>query len=154
MINRTGTEELSLPLPCVSILKVLFFYYKVTFCIHSWYKNQLPAAQMVVWINFFDRLDVVVRRGVFPAPKMHLIANTFWIVLWNMVSFLIMLSFVFPLLQCSDGLQGNGQCRCFEAFTGIACHICSNPNKHGENCDEGLWLWMFCVKATLKPQAG
>uniref|UniRef100_A0ABM5FKB7 Stabilin-1 n=1 Tax=Pogona vitticeps TaxID=103695 RepID=A0ABM5FKB7_9SAUR len=38
--------------------------------------------------------------------------------------------------NCSDGIRGNGQCRCFEDFKGIACHICSNPNKHGENCDE------------------
>ncbi|NXU52032.1 STAB1 protein, partial [Turnix velox] len=38
--------------------------------------------------------------------------------------------------NCSDGIQGNGNCQCFEGFKGIACHICSNPNKHGENCDE------------------
>ncbi|XP_054832208.1 stabilin-1 isoform X3 [Eublepharis macularius] len=38
--------------------------------------------------------------------------------------------------SCIDGIRGNGQCRCFEGFKGIACHICSNPNKHGENCDE------------------
>uniref|UniRef100_A0A8C4UB24 Stabilin 1 n=1 Tax=Falco tinnunculus TaxID=100819 RepID=A0A8C4UB24_FALTI len=38
--------------------------------------------------------------------------------------------------NCSDGIQGNGNCNCFEGFKGIACHICSNPNKHGENCDE------------------
>ncbi|XP_010140444.1 PREDICTED: stabilin-1, partial [Buceros rhinoceros silvestris] len=38
--------------------------------------------------------------------------------------------------NCSDGLQGNGSCQCSEGFKGIACHICSNPNKHGENCDE------------------
>ncbi|NXS59062.1 STAB1 protein, partial [Brachypteracias leptosomus] len=38
--------------------------------------------------------------------------------------------------NCSDGIQGNGNCHCFEGFKGIACHICSNPNKHGENCDE------------------
>uniref|UniRef100_A0A452HVZ6 Uncharacterized protein n=1 Tax=Gopherus agassizii TaxID=38772 RepID=A0A452HVZ6_9SAUR len=38
--------------------------------------------------------------------------------------------------NCSDGMQGNGNCLCFEGFKGIACHICSNPNKHGENCDE------------------
>uniref|UniRef100_A0A670IMJ0 Stabilin 1 n=1 Tax=Podarcis muralis TaxID=64176 RepID=A0A670IMJ0_PODMU len=37
---------------------------------------------------------------------------------------------------CSDGIRGNGQCHCHENFRGIACHICSNPNKHGENCDE------------------
>uniref|UniRef100_A0A8C3Q0S8 Stabilin 1 n=1 Tax=Chrysolophus pictus TaxID=9089 RepID=A0A8C3Q0S8_CHRPC len=38
--------------------------------------------------------------------------------------------------NCSDGIDGNGNCQCFEGFKGIACHICSNPNKHGENCDE------------------
>uniref|UniRef100_A0A8C3K8R3 Stabilin 1 n=1 Tax=Calidris pygmaea TaxID=425635 RepID=A0A8C3K8R3_9CHAR len=38
--------------------------------------------------------------------------------------------------NCSDGIQGNGNCHCFEGFKGVACHICSNPNKHGENCDE------------------
>ncbi|KAM6256750.1 stabilin-1 [Porphyrio hochstetteri] len=38
--------------------------------------------------------------------------------------------------NCSDGIQGNGNCHCFEGFKGIACHICSNPNKHGENCDQ------------------
>ncbi|XP_053233528.1 stabilin-1 isoform X1 [Podarcis raffonei] len=37
---------------------------------------------------------------------------------------------------CNDGIRGNGQCHCHENFRGIACHICSNPNKHGENCDE------------------
>uniref|UniRef100_A0A8C5J9I8 Stabilin 1 n=1 Tax=Junco hyemalis TaxID=40217 RepID=A0A8C5J9I8_JUNHY len=38
--------------------------------------------------------------------------------------------------NCSDGIQGNGNCLCFEGFKGTACHICANPNKHGENCDE------------------
>ncbi|XP_053809782.1 stabilin-1 [Vidua chalybeata] len=38
--------------------------------------------------------------------------------------------------NCSDGIQGNGNCHCFEGFKGTACHICANPNKHGENCDE------------------
>uniref|UniRef100_A0A8C3BMF8 Stabilin 1 n=1 Tax=Cairina moschata TaxID=8855 RepID=A0A8C3BMF8_CAIMO len=38
--------------------------------------------------------------------------------------------------NCSDGIEGNGNCHCFEGFKGVACHICSNPNKHGENCDE------------------
>ncbi|OWK63486.1 Stabilin-1, partial [Lonchura striata] len=39
-------------------------------------------------------------------------------------------------ITCSDGIQGNGNCHCFEGFKGTACHICANPNKHGENCDE------------------
>uniref|UniRef100_A0A8C0FC42 Stabilin 1 n=1 Tax=Bubo bubo TaxID=30461 RepID=A0A8C0FC42_BUBBB len=38
--------------------------------------------------------------------------------------------------NCSDGIQGNGSCHCFEGFKGVACHICSDPNKHGENCDK------------------
>ncbi|XP_015276350.1 PREDICTED: stabilin-1 [Gekko japonicus] len=38
--------------------------------------------------------------------------------------------------KCIDGIRGNGQCRCFEGFKGIACHICSNPNKYGESCDK------------------
>uniref|UniRef100_A0A8C5T943 Stabilin 1 n=1 Tax=Malurus cyaneus samueli TaxID=2593467 RepID=A0A8C5T943_9PASS len=38
--------------------------------------------------------------------------------------------------NCSDGIEGNGNCHCFEGFKGTACHICANPNKHGENCDE------------------
>uniref|UniRef100_A0A8C8YVP0 Stabilin-1 n=1 Tax=Prolemur simus TaxID=1328070 RepID=A0A8C8YVP0_PROSS len=37
---------------------------------------------------------------------------------------------------CSDGIQGNGVCLCFPDYKGIACHICSNPNKHGEQCQE------------------
>lgn len=40
-------------------------------------------------------------------------------------------------LQCSDGVQGNGACLCFPDYKGIACHICSNPNKHGDRCQEG-----------------
>uniref|UniRef100_F7EKW5 Stabilin 1 n=1 Tax=Ornithorhynchus anatinus TaxID=9258 RepID=F7EKW5_ORNAN len=38
--------------------------------------------------------------------------------------------------NCSDGIQGNGNCLCFKDFKGIACHICSNPNRHGERCQE------------------
>uniref|UniRef100_A0A673VS04 Stabilin 1 n=1 Tax=Salmo trutta TaxID=8032 RepID=A0A673VS04_SALTR len=37
---------------------------------------------------------------------------------------------------CFDGIHGNGSCRCEEGFKGIACHICSDPNKHGEKCDQ------------------
>ncbi|KAK6480709.1 stabilin-1-like [Huso huso] len=37
---------------------------------------------------------------------------------------------------CNDGIQGNGTCSCLPDFQGIACHICSNANKHGEMCDE------------------
>uniref|UniRef100_A0A8C7EZ97 Stabilin 1 n=1 Tax=Oncorhynchus kisutch TaxID=8019 RepID=A0A8C7EZ97_ONCKI len=37
---------------------------------------------------------------------------------------------------CFDGIHGNGSCRCEERFKGIACHICSDPNKHGEKCDQ------------------
>ncbi|XP_035131633.3 stabilin-1 isoform X1 [Callithrix jacchus] len=38
--------------------------------------------------------------------------------------------------NCSDGIQGNGACLCFQDYKGIACHICSNPNKHGDRCQE------------------
>ncbi|XP_012920874.1 stabilin-1 isoform X2 [Heterocephalus glaber] len=38
--------------------------------------------------------------------------------------------------NCSDGIRGNGACLCFPDYKGIACHICSNPNKHGDQCQE------------------
>ncbi|KAM9324471.1 stabilin-1 [Gastrophryne carolinensis] len=37
---------------------------------------------------------------------------------------------------CTDGIRGNGKCVCFPKYKGIACHICSDPNKHGEECEE------------------
>uniref|UniRef100_A0A8C9RKG4 Stabilin 1 n=1 Tax=Scleropages formosus TaxID=113540 RepID=A0A8C9RKG4_SCLFO len=37
---------------------------------------------------------------------------------------------------CNDGIKGDGSCSCAPRFTGIACHICSDPKKHGDNCDE------------------
>lgn len=37
---------------------------------------------------------------------------------------------------CFDGIYGNGSCKCEPAFKGVGCHLCSDPNKHGENCDE------------------
>ncbi|KAL4646353.1 stabilin-1-like [Arapaima gigas] len=37
---------------------------------------------------------------------------------------------------CHDGIQGDGSCSCAPGFMGIACHLCSDPNKHGENCDK------------------
>ncbi|XP_060766911.1 stabilin-1 isoform X5 [Neoarius graeffei] len=37
---------------------------------------------------------------------------------------------------CSDGIHGDGSCKCNPGFMGIGCHICSDPKKHGENCDE------------------
>ncbi|KAK1799743.1 hypothetical protein P4O66_006276 [Electrophorus voltai] len=37
---------------------------------------------------------------------------------------------------CSDGIHGDGTCRCNPGFKGIGCHICSDPNKHGKNCDQ------------------
>lgn len=40
-------------------------------------------------------------------------------------------------VQCLDGIDGNGSCSCQEPFKGVACHICVDPSKHGENCDEG-----------------
>ncbi|XP_020827131.1 LOW QUALITY PROTEIN: stabilin-1 [Phascolarctos cinereus] len=38
--------------------------------------------------------------------------------------------------NCSDGIQGNGACMCLKAFKGIACHVCADPNRHGEQCEE------------------
>ncbi|XP_054564129.1 stabilin-1 [Eptesicus fuscus] len=38
--------------------------------------------------------------------------------------------------NCSDGVLGNGACLCFPDYKGVACHICSNPNKHGDQCQE------------------
>ncbi|XP_041639647.1 stabilin-1 isoform X2 [Cheilinus undulatus] len=37
---------------------------------------------------------------------------------------------------CFDGIQGNGSCSCQPGFEGIACHICSDPRKFGDKCDE------------------
>uniref|UniRef100_A0A3Q3DFM1 EGF-like domain-containing protein n=1 Tax=Hippocampus comes TaxID=109280 RepID=A0A3Q3DFM1_HIPCM len=37
---------------------------------------------------------------------------------------------------CFDGIRGNGSCSCQSPFEGVACHICSDPSKHGEHCDE------------------
>ncbi|XP_069006635.1 stabilin-1 isoform X2 [Embiotoca jacksoni] len=37
---------------------------------------------------------------------------------------------------CFDGIHGNGSCSCQPGLSGVACHICSDPTKHGENCDE------------------
>ncbi|KAM4612808.1 stabilin-1 [Polymixia lowei] len=37
---------------------------------------------------------------------------------------------------CFDGIHGNGSCSCHSGFKGVACHICSDPFKHGDNCDE------------------
>ncbi|XP_032893181.1 stabilin-1 isoform X2 [Amblyraja radiata] len=36
--------------------------------------------------------------------------------------------------ECSDGIEGDGTCKCYSNFKGIACHICSEHNKHGQNC--------------------
>uniref|UniRef100_A0A7N4PTT9 Stabilin 1 n=1 Tax=Sarcophilus harrisii TaxID=9305 RepID=A0A7N4PTT9_SARHA len=38
--------------------------------------------------------------------------------------------------KCSDGIQGNGACTCLKAYKGVACHICADPNRHGEQCEE------------------
>ncbi|XP_036956541.1 stabilin-1 isoform X1 [Acanthopagrus latus] len=37
---------------------------------------------------------------------------------------------------CFDGIHGNGSCSCHSNFTGVACHICSDPSKHGDKCDQ------------------
>lgn len=44
---------------------------------------------------------------------------------------------IFYHMQCFDGIQGNGSCSCQSGFKGVACHICADPSKHGEKCDEG-----------------
>lgn len=58
---------------------------------------------------------------------------------WIITSRLLFLPPAHP--QCSDGVQGSGACLCFPDYKGIACHICSNPNKHGDQCQEGGWSW-------------
>ncbi|XP_034387920.1 stabilin-1 isoform X4 [Cyclopterus lumpus] len=37
---------------------------------------------------------------------------------------------------CFDGIHGNGSCSCQPGLKGVACHICADPSKHGERCDE------------------
>ncbi|KAI4884210.1 hypothetical protein NFI96_012855 [Prochilodus magdalenae] len=37
---------------------------------------------------------------------------------------------------CSDGINGDGTCKCNPGFMGIGCHLCSDPKKHGESCNE------------------
>ncbi|XP_062914458.1 stabilin-2 isoform X2 [Mobula hypostoma] len=38
--------------------------------------------------------------------------------------------------HCADGLEGNGTCNCDSQFHGSKCHLCSDPNKYGPNCDQ------------------
>ncbi|KAG8556765.1 hypothetical protein GDO81_018201 [Engystomops pustulosus] len=38
--------------------------------------------------------------------------------------------------RCIDGIRGNGKCECYHKYKGIACHICTEPNKHGDDCEE------------------
>ncbi|XP_056614920.1 stabilin-1-like [Triplophysa dalaica] len=37
---------------------------------------------------------------------------------------------------CFDGMAGNGSCKCEPQFKGVGCHICADPKKHGDKCDE------------------
>ncbi|XP_032129507.1 stabilin-1-like isoform X2 [Sapajus apella] len=53
--------------------------------------------------------------------------------------------------NCSDGIQGNGACLCFPDYKGIACHICSNPNKHGDQCQEAALLPSSTYRLRLCP---
>ncbi|XP_056380116.1 stabilin-1 isoform X2 [Hyla sarda] len=38
--------------------------------------------------------------------------------------------------RCNDGINGNGKCACYHKYKGIACHICTEPDKHGDECEE------------------
>ncbi|XP_075039184.1 stabilin-1 isoform X2 [Mixophyes fleayi] len=51
---------------------------------------------------------------------------------------------------CNDGIHGNGKCVCFQKYKGIACHICSNPDKHGEECEDDC----RCVHGTCDNRSG
>ncbi|XP_022098801.1 stabilin-2-like isoform X2 [Acanthaster planci] len=37
--------------------------------------------------------------------------------------------------ECSQGIEGTGQCVCEEGFTGVACERCL-PDRYGPNCEE------------------
>uniref|UniRef100_A0A3P9J021 Stabilin 1 n=1 Tax=Oryzias latipes TaxID=8090 RepID=A0A3P9J021_ORYLA len=51
---------------------------------------------------------------------------------------------------CFDGIHGNGSCSCHSRFKGVACHICSDQSKHGENCDEDC----LCVHGVCDNRPG
>ncbi|XP_078075800.1 stabilin-2 isoform X2 [Mustelus asterias] len=38
--------------------------------------------------------------------------------------------------RCADGLDGTGTCLCDDKYTGSTCHLCSDQNKYGPNCDQ------------------
>ncbi|XP_073430420.1 stabilin-1 [Dendrobates tinctorius] len=38
--------------------------------------------------------------------------------------------------RCNDGVSGNGKCVCYHKYKGLACHICTERNKHGDDCEE------------------
>ncbi|XP_075689894.1 stabilin-1 isoform X2 [Rhinoderma darwinii] len=38
--------------------------------------------------------------------------------------------------HCNEGINGNGKCMCYHKYKGIACHICTESNKHGDECEE------------------
>lgn len=42
------------------------------------------------------------------------------------------------LLQCEDGLDGNGTCECDEGFSGTACEQCSDSHKFGPGCNQSV----------------
>ncbi|KAM3915643.1 stabilin-1 [Leptodactylus fuscus] len=52
--------------------------------------------------------------------------------------------------RCNDGMNGNGKCICYHKYKGIACHICTDPNKHGEDCEEEC----RCVHGTCDNRPG
>ncbi|XP_029947461.1 stabilin-1 [Salarias fasciatus] len=51
---------------------------------------------------------------------------------------------------CFDGISGNGSCSCQPGLKGIACHLCVDPAKHGDNCDEDC----HCVHGVCDSRPG
>ena len=65
------------------------------------------------------------------------------------------------LLQCLDGIRGNGTCFCKERFRGTACELCRDSNMFGHFCNQSesrliflLWIFVFaflvCVFCLIK----
>lgn len=43
------------------------------------------------------------------------------------------------LVQCVEGIGGNGSCLCEDNFRGSRCQYCSASNKYGPKCDTSKW---------------